>query len=161
VLSKTCRGDSDASWAGGIMKTFKVTMVSILLAILIVGIALCGMANAKHYSYSGYREDTGQRAAISFDLDKETGSITNGAFHLDKVCEQGVHFVGADMTFAGTVSSISLEGKSNTCEGKHPEDCGHGKMWYDKSFGVVMQWKSDCQYGVETNFIFKTSTNPF
>lgn len=131
-------------------------------ATLIVALfTLCGMVNAEHFSFSGYREDTGQRASISFDLDSQTGSITNGIFHLDKVCEQNIHFVGADMTFSGTSSNIALDGQSNLCGSGQSHDCGHGKMWYDSYYGVVMQWKSDCQYGVDTNFIFKTSTNPF
>jgi hypothetical protein len=134
---------------------------SILLSLLIVGIAICGMANAKQFSSSGYREDTGQSATISFDIDDKTGSITNGVFHLDKVCEQNIHFVGGDYTFQGTRSSITLDGNTNTCGSAHPHDCGHGTMWYDSYYGVVFQWKSDCQYGELTNFIFRTSTNPF
>jgi hypothetical protein len=144
------------------MKKFKAATTRSFLSLLTVGVlALCGMANAEHFSFSGHREDTGQSATISFEMDEQTGSITNGVFHLDKVCEQNFYLAGGDLTFEGTRSNIALDGHSNTCGGGQPHDCGHGKMWYDSYYGVVMQWKSDCQYGVDTNFIFKTSTNPF
>jgi hypothetical protein len=143
------------------MKTFKATMTRPLLSMLIVGmLGLCGMANAEQFSFSGHREDTGQSATISFDMDKQTGSITNGIFHLDKVCEQNFYLAGGDLTFEGTLSNIALDGHSNTCGGGTPHECGHGSMWYDQYYGVVMQWTSDC-IGGTANFIFKTSNNPF
>lgn len=142
------------------MKTIKAATICSLLSIVGM-LAVCGMANAEHFSFSGYREDTGQSATISFDIEKPTGRITNGTFHLSKVCEPDIHFVGADMTFEGTSSSIALDGNTNYCGGGQSHDCGHGRMWYDSYWGVILQWKSDCQYGVDTNFIFKTSVNPF
>ena len=136
----------------------KMALGSLLLLALLVGLA-CGIAQAEVFSYSGYREDTNQACQISFEID-EMNTITNGIFHLNKACGEGIYMAGGDLHFSGQKSSLSFEGSGDQCSGPQTNECGYGKIWYDPSWGVVLQLTSTCTYGT-ANYVFKNVSNPF
>jgi hypothetical protein len=136
----------------------KMTLGSLLLLFFLVGQA-CSNAQAGEFSYSGYREDTGQTCQISFDID-ETNAMTNGIFHLDVACGEGIYLAGGDLNLAGEMSSLSFTGYGEQCNGAQTQECGYGKIWYDPSWGVVLELTSTCTYGT-ADYIFKTDSNPF
>jgi hypothetical protein len=136
----------------------KKTLGSLMLLAILVGPACC-IAQAEEFSYSGYREDTNQACQISFEID-ETGTITHGIFHLNKACGEGIYLAGGDLYFSGQKSSLGFDGSGDQCSGVPTNECGYGKIWYDPSWGVVLQLTSTCTYGT-ANYIFKNVSNPF
>lgn len=126
-----------------------------IISTLIVGILLCGMANAEHLRYSGYKVGTHQSATISFDLDN--GVVSSGSFHLDRECQPGLYLAGGDLSFGGPLSSLSIDGTNYGCGGGTNQEYGNGEMWYDNSYGLVLRVNTN--YGT-SDFAFGTSRNP-
>ena len=130
-----------------------------LFALVLIAL-LCAGALAKDYQFSGYGEQTGQKAAISFSMD-EYNQVANGVMTVESICEGSYHLGAGELTFSGPMNNLAFRGTNDPCDSAPYDTYGYMSIIYSPGWGVYVVLNGQEPGAGETGWIFKSSSDPF